>query len=139
MPRFIHIGFNFNGPILTTALEPAMMQLGDWIRYSASCWIVWTNYQPHVIADHIKNYVGPNDHYLVVALDMTAHQGWMPKWVWDWINDKLYPGFSALANTTPDPFGPLTSGLINSAPNPPAPPRPTGLLGGLFQPPNKRR
>ena len=115
MPRFIHIGFNFQGPVLTTVLEPAMSGLGDWIRYSASSWIVWTDYQPQVIADYIRGHIGLNDQYLIVALDMSAHQGWMPKWVWDWINGKVRS--QSLA------------GL--GAFNPPAPPTSSGGLGGM--------
>jgi len=88
MPRFMHIGFYFPQALQTTALEPVMAQVGNWIRYAPPCWIIWTDKNPEQIFQIIKPHVGPSVQFLIAAIDETQNQGWMPKWVWDWMDSK---------------------------------------------------
>ena len=119
MNRFVHVGFHFaSGIIKTTALEPAFRQVGDWIRYAGPCWIVWTDKSTEQIYAILKPYLHPDDQFLILSIDQSTKQGWMPKWVWDWLNSKQ--NVNAL-------------GALYQ----PSPP-PQNYLANIFDPPKKR-
>lgn len=61
---------------------------GDWVRFNASTWIVWSEANSLAISNHIRSWLKPEDSVLVIALDASDMNGWAPKWVWDWINAK---------------------------------------------------
>ncbi len=119
MNRFVHVGFHFFLPFPTTkALEPAFDQIGNWIRYAGNCWIVWTDKSPDQIFQILKPRIGENDQFLIAPLDLTTHQGWMPQWVWDWINSKQYQNpLAGLAGYNLNPLASL--GGFGGLPPPP--------------------
>ena len=115
MYKFLHIGFHFEGTLKIKELEPVFSQVGDWIRYSALSWIVWTDKSPDQVLSILRLYVTPNDQVLVLAIDPTSKQGWMPQWVWTWFDSKppnQFGGLGALGlGALPQP-----QGLINQPP-----------------------
>jgi hypothetical protein len=82
----LHVGFNFKGPPKITELQPIFNKAKDWIRYAPNCWIVWTNRSANQWADLLKPKLGPEDSVFICQLDMTNRQGWLPKWVWEWLD-----------------------------------------------------
>jgi len=73
-------------------LKPVLASVGDWIKYSHSSWIVWTDKSVDQIYAIIKPKLGPNDQFLVAPIDLSQKQGWMAQWIWDWIEGKLRAG-----------------------------------------------
>lgn len=117
MSRFIHIGFAFPGAAKTKVLEPVVSQAGDWIRYSASAWIVWTDKNPDQIYNLLAPHLTTHEQVLIAYLDLpSGYQGWMPKWVWDWISGKLNP-LNLGAFGLPSALPPYGFGALNSPPN----------------------
>lgn len=106
MARLVHVGFHPIKEAKTKELEPWFANLGDWIRYSATGWIVWTNYTPQQISSYLRQAINPEDQLLAIYLDASAYDGWMPPWVWNWIASKQQN--SSLAGAL---------GLINSPPS----------------------
>jgi hypothetical protein len=72
-------------------LEPIMGTVGDWVRYSATSWIVWTDKQPRTIFLMLRPYLDAADQVLIVPIDMTDSFGFLSPWIWTWIKSKL-PG-----------------------------------------------
>jgi hypothetical protein len=88
MNRFVHIGFAFHGVPKILDLEPVITTVGDWIRYSALSWIVWTDKPVGEIYFTLRRYLDAQDQVLVVKLDMLDSFGTLSPWIWEWINSK---------------------------------------------------
>lgn len=84
--RFLHIGFDFKGPVKTKELEPAFNKGVDWIRYSPACWIVHTTSNPSRWYERLNPLLGPDDSVFICELNMHHRFGKFPKWAWEWIN-----------------------------------------------------
>jgi hypothetical protein len=70
---------------------------------------------------HLRAYLSSTDQFYIVKIDLTEHQGWMPKWIWDWLNkDRGQPLLPGLANQLTNPTNPLF-------PPPPPFPAPGGI------------
>jgi hypothetical protein len=86
--RFVHIGFNFEGgdpPVLE--MEKTFNKAGDWIRYDAHCWILYTALDLNVWRDRIRKIPGMEEaSFMLVEFDKSA--GWMEKWIWEWIEER---------------------------------------------------
>jgi len=108
--KFLHIGINFAGASKTNELEPAILQIcDDWLRYSANNWIIWTSRSANDCAIHLRAFLSPNDQFYIAKLDLSEHQGWMPKWIWDWINKPRVEQALQIPGTPfppPNPFVP---------------------------------
>jgi hypothetical protein len=118
MHRFIHIGFAFAGVPKILDMEPVITQVGDWVRYSALSWIVWTDRPTPEIFAKIKPYLDANDQVLIAKLDFSDGFGWLSPWIWTWINSKV--------PSTVYTGQPLQSALQAYLPPPPPPPWPQG-------------
>ena len=131
MHRFLHVGINFLGEPKFSALEPVINSIADdWIRYGGNCWILWTSKTPEQCSNVLRAHL-TGDQFLVLPIDRTDQaQGWMPQWIWDWIN-RSRPA------TLPPNYPGALSGYLPQTPQPPGPP---GKLTpqALFPPPNKR-
>lgn len=120
MHRFLHIGivyyyefsnykdleivFNFSGD--------------DWVRYSGTNWIVWTDKSVQYWNDTVRTRLPPNSQLLIVKLDTSERHGLLPKWIWEWL-DRPRTGTAvpnALASLLSPPAPPLTG-------MPPSPPK----------------
>lgn len=60
----------------------------DWMRYAPNCWIVWTDRPPTDFYYAIHPRLKPKDSMLIVGLNMDERSGWLPRWIWDWIDKK---------------------------------------------------
>jgi hypothetical protein len=86
------VGFNVPGLYPKfDELKTALAYLGDWVKYSQGGWILWTDASLDQIYYAIKPLVAPTDQFLIAGIDLSQKQGWMPQWIWDWINGKLQP------------------------------------------------
>jgi hypothetical protein len=85
--KYFHIGFNWVGIPKLKELEPVIgVYAVDWIRYGAAGWIVYTYYEMQNLTAALQPLLGPNDHMLIFEIVTPAvSNGWMPKWVWDWL------------------------------------------------------
>ncbi len=88
MYRFLHIGFAFPGVPKMRDLEPVMSTIGDWVRYSALSWIVWTDKPPGEVFAAIYRHLDPQDNVLIAKIDTLDSFGRVQPWVWQWINSK---------------------------------------------------
>lgn len=119
---FLHVGITFAGTPKVRELEPWIQTLcNDWIRYSANNWIIWTSKSPREVAESMRLMLDPNDLILVVRIDTHDSSGFLPQWIWDWINRPRPPGW------TPPP-----------APHALPPSRANDPLAGLRLPPRRR-
>lgn len=83
--HFLHIGFNWNETPKIKEIKPIFDKALDWVRYAPNCWLVWTSSTPQVWYERLMPYLGENDHVFICAVDISLRQGWLPKWIWEWI------------------------------------------------------
>jgi hypothetical protein len=93
MHRFLHVHFNFWGPPRILDLEPVFSNLGDWIRYSNTGWILWTDIPVTNVRAALDEYIDENDFVLVVGVEKNQISGGLPLWIWEWLNSKMPNGF----------------------------------------------
>ena len=89
MPRFLHVGFVGLGLPKAKELEAVFNTWAlDWVRYSTSNWILWTNDTPNQFYNRIAPHLTVQEQVLVSELDRNigTSQGWLSKFIWDWIN-----------------------------------------------------
>lgn len=71
------------------AVDTALGNLGDWIRFSGFQWFIYTDAQQQRISNEVLN-AGANAQFCVVAaLTPEMAQGFAPPWIWSWLNDKM--------------------------------------------------
>lgn len=123
--RYLHMAFNFQNGAKTTELEPIINGMADdWLRYSPNCWVLWTSRPASDFLYVLRPYIGPNDTVLIAALDMSDRNGWLPQWMWEWIDKRRELGPPPPPTPPPSDFSSL-AGLGNR-------PQHLGLLGGLM-------
>lgn len=86
MRTFLHIGFNWVGAPKIDELESVFNLAVDWVRYAPDCWIVWTSSSPQKWYARLKPHLEPGDNVFICELRIENRSGWLPKWVWKWIN-----------------------------------------------------
>ncbi len=86
--KFLHIAFNFRGPTKVSELEPIFNVAVDWLRYAPNCWIVWTTSDAGKWFSRLKPKLGPDDTMLIIRVDPNERNGWLPKWIWEWLQQK---------------------------------------------------
>jgi hypothetical protein len=113
MNKFLHITVAFAEVPKIKELEPAITTVcDDWLRYSATTWIIWTGRSANDIAMHLRAYLAPNDQFYIVKIDLSEQQGWLPKWIWDWLNKNRQPSLPGLGQIPPqNPFYPPPGGI----------------------------
>ena len=84
--KFLHVGINFGER--RTGLDQLQAQFGrvSWARYAPNCWIVRTDETPQELATKLRTTMNTDDSIFVCEIDMRSKFGWLPKNVWDWIN-----------------------------------------------------
>ena len=60
----------------------------DWIRYSTTNWILWTDKTTGEVIAVINNHIDASDYVLAVDLDMNTRFGRLSPWIWEWIDSK---------------------------------------------------
>lgn len=87
--RFLHIGFIFSGPPRIKDLEPVFdASNDDWMRYAGTNWVVWTERPASEWYALVRSYIAPNEQVLIVGLNMEDRSGWLPSWMWDWMDSR---------------------------------------------------
>lgn len=84
-PQLLHISFDFKGTVDREALKKKFDLAIDWVQYLPCCWIVYTTSSPQKWYARLKPLLGPRDLMFICKIDITQRQGWLPKWVWEWI------------------------------------------------------
>jgi hypothetical protein len=107
--RLAHIGFMFPGVPKVRDLEPVFDRIApnNWIRYSMTSWLVWTDKSNAEILVHILAAIDPADNVFVSGVEGTDFIGRQPNWVWTWLAEKM-PGGVATSITRPDVFAGLS-------------------------------
>lgn len=83
--HFLHVSFHFKQPINIKAIEAVFNKASDWIHYMPNCWIIKTKGRAQKWYELLKPCLGPKDNVFICEIDLSERQGWLPKWVWDWI------------------------------------------------------
>jgi hypothetical protein len=91
-PKFFHISFVFKDEPIIEGLEPTFSKAKDWVRYSDTCWIVYTTSDAQRWYNRLKPNIGARDNVLVVRIDPLERQGRMPKFVWEWFRKERPEG-----------------------------------------------
>ncbi len=81
-------------------LEPTFSQIGDWIRYSQTGWLVWTSISTIDLMQTVRAAIDRQDSVLISAIELEDLAGQLPNWVWDWIKSK---GAGGVLTETDDP------------------------------------
>ena len=77
-------------PLNPTTIEQVLNTLGDWVRFSESCWVIWTARNAYDVQYAIMSKLQNDDSLFVAAMAPEGPQGWAPGWFWDWIHDKMH-------------------------------------------------
>jgi hypothetical protein len=89
MHRFIHVGFAFERALKMRDLEPVFLSTGDdWIRYSAVCWIIWTDKSTHYLFNLLRQHIDERDQILIAPIQPGEVIGRLSPWIWNWFNTK---------------------------------------------------
>lgn len=75
-----------NAPNRTQFFD-ALKQQGVWWRYLTSTWLISTQKTPTEVYDALAPTMFREDRLLIFEL-ARAHQGWLPKDAWDWIEQQ---------------------------------------------------
>lgn len=60
---------------------------GNWWHYLESTWIVKnTSMSADSISNKLLPHIKQGDRLLVIKIDTSDKQGWLPKDAWDWLN-----------------------------------------------------
>jgi hypothetical protein len=102
MARFVHVGFGFGGLPKILDLEPIFSEMGDWIRYSSTGWMLWTDLSLPEINLRLIQSVDVEDSYMISGVDQNQISAYVPTWVWEWIRSKM-PSSSFTVGETPVP------------------------------------
>ena len=85
--KFLHI--SVSGRPDTKQLEEKVFDKAlDWVRYTPNCWIVWTSREPDDWFIRLRANVPRLESFFIVEINLENRRGWLPKWVWEWINKK---------------------------------------------------
>jgi hypothetical protein len=91
MARFVHVGFSFAGLPKILDLEPIFSDMGDWIRFSSTGWLIWTELELPDINAKLIECVDLSDSYIISGVENNQISAFAPRWVWNWIASKLPP------------------------------------------------
>lgn len=107
--RMLHLTVNPANPVWPKkAVELQLSKHSDWIRYAENSWLFWTDKSAQEW-HHIFRELTPalrQHQYLLLAIDVSERQGWMPQAVWDWINQYAELYRNALLELLTESSGP---------------------------------
>jgi len=71
-----------------TPLYDAIKNSGTWWHYIDSSWIVKSDDTANTIFQRLKPLIDQKDDYLlVIKVDPSSRQGWLPRKAWDWFRN----------------------------------------------------
>lgn len=88
--QFLHVSLNLNSQVNEDLLKKKFNLAIDWAHYMPCCWIVETTSSAQKWHERLKPLLGPRDTMFICRIDLQERQGWMPKWVWEWIREKTF-------------------------------------------------
>jgi len=83
--EFYHISLDLRSEVDEVALAKRLDLALDWIQYMPTCWIVRTTSDAGKWYSRLKPLLGKRGHLFICRLDISQRQGWLPKSVWEWI------------------------------------------------------
>jgi hypothetical protein len=88
VPAYYHVGFTLPAEVPAQAVQDAIEQKCiDWLRYATNCYVVWTNVEAATLAGSILSVPGmSHTYFFIIKLDMSDGFGWLPQWIWEWLN-----------------------------------------------------
>jgi hypothetical protein len=89
--KFLHVSFNWGAFPKVEELEPVFALALDWVRYAPNCWIVWTTTDAEGWYNRLVRHITTDDRVFICELNMINKQGWMDKWIWEWMNKPKTP------------------------------------------------
>jgi hypothetical protein len=83
----------------------------DWIRYAENAWLVWSDKSAEEWQRFFKDHVPVLKYhqYIILGVDLTQRQGWMPKEIWDWISK-----YNRLEHLNRDALLKLLGGIVDA-------------------------
>jgi hypothetical protein len=67
------------------AIDKILGELGDWLRFSGSCWLIVSEKTSADIFRAMGNFLKKDDCEIIAKIDPSTVNGWAPKWIDDWI------------------------------------------------------
>jgi hypothetical protein len=58
---------------------------GDWMRWRATYWIVWTDKPAVEWYNLLSKFMTQDDHIFICRLDFSDWYGWAPANMWEWM------------------------------------------------------
>lgn len=88
-------------------VEGVLGLYGDWARFTADTWIIYTDRSIQEVVAHLTRTLTPEDFIISVEMAQNGVWGFAPQWLWNWIQQRASgapPGsFPPLGNTLPPP------------------------------------
>ena len=91
-------------------IEDILSEAGDWLRFDAWSWLIYSSYSAHDITSALRGKLLPEDNIMIIACDPTDYSGFAQQWVWDWINKYRTPQ-GGLGGFVPNPLSIPERGL----------------------------
>jgi hypothetical protein len=115
-------------------IEETLSAAGDWMRFDAWSWLIYSNYSAHDIASALRGKLLPEDNIVIIGCNPNDYSGFAQPWVWDWINKYRTPiaGLGGLGMVPPP--NALSSAGKGLGMVPPSSPRtnPSNTLGNAL-------
>jgi hypothetical protein len=58
----------------------------DWLRFSSTCWIVYTRQTPDTWYVRLRSILATDDEVFIAEFDPSTAQGRIKAWLWEWLN-----------------------------------------------------
>jgi hypothetical protein len=70
------------------AIDDIFGSVGDWLRFSGSCWVVLTDKTSQDIFTELGKFLKKDDCEIIAKIDPATVNGWAPKWIDDWFTTR---------------------------------------------------
>jgi hypothetical protein len=125
--RFLHVTLTFSGASKNREFEDLFSRISqDWIRYAPNCWILFADRTATDVYYFMKIYASPDDQFLILGIDMNERNGWLPAWIWEWIDKKRELGPPPAPRPPPPDYTKTLGDILGATPGS------TALTRGLF-------
>jgi len=74
-------------------VDAGLSDIGDWVRFNAFTWFVWTGKSKEEIFKSIAESTGGGFEGVIMAVQPESAVGFAKTWIWDWLNDKMQKQF----------------------------------------------
>lgn len=85
--NYYHLMLSLPGIAPTDSrVEDILNKATDWYRYADNCWLLYTGRDASKWYARLKPLVtAHNGNVLIIHVDPTDRQGWMPRELWQWL------------------------------------------------------